>query len=48
MNLPKITNDNFDEIFNKFIHVVLQIIDKHAPVKKFSHKQKNRLKTMNH
>ena len=44
MNLPEITNNNFDEIFNEFTRIVLLIIDKHAPVKKFSGKQKKLLK----
>ena len=44
MNLSKITNDNFYEIFNEFTCIVLLIIDKHAPVKNFSCKQKNLLK----
>ena len=39
MNLPKITNNNFDIIFNEFTRIVLQIIDRHAPIKKFSRKQ---------
>ena len=32
MNLPKITNKNFDVIFNEFTRIVLQIIDRHAPI----------------
>ena len=46
MNLPEITNNNFDEIFNEFARIVLLIIDKHTPVKKFSRKQKNLLKKL--
>ena len=38
MNLPEITNNNFDKIFNEFARIVLLIIDKHTPVKKFSRK----------
>ena len=44
MNLPEISNNNFDEIFNEYTRIVLQIIDKHAPIKKFSRKQKKLLK----
>ena len=44
INLPEITNNNFDEIFNEFTRIVLLMIDKHAPVKKFSGKQKKLLK----
>ena len=44
VNLLKITNNNFDEIFNEYTCIVLQIIDKHAPVKNFSRKQKKLLK----
>ena len=40
MNLPKITNNNFDEIFNVFTGIVLQAIDKHGTVMKFFYKQK--------
>ena len=39
ISLPKITNNNFDKIFPEFTRIVLQVIDKHTPVKKFSHKQ---------
>ena len=44
MNLLEITNINFDEIFNKFTRIVLQVIDKHAPVKKFLVSKRNCLK----
>ena len=44
MNLPEITNNKFNELFNEFTHIVLQVIDKHAPVEKFSRKQKKLLK----
>ena len=44
MNLPNTTNNNFDVIFNEFTRIVLQIIDRHAPIKKFSRRQKKLLK----
>ena len=44
MNLPEISNNNFDEIFNKFTCIILQIIDKHALIKKCFLKQKKLLK----
>ena len=43
MNLPEITSKTFDEIFNKFTNIVLQVIGKHDSVKTFSRKQKNLL-----
>ena len=44
MNLLNTTNNNFDVIFNEFTRIVLQIIDRHAPIKKFSRRQKKLLK----
>ena len=44
MILPRTTNNNFDVIFNEFTRIVLQIIDRHAPIKKFSRNQKKLLK----
>ena len=44
INLPKITNNNFDVIFNEFTRIVLQIINRNAPIKKFSRRQKKLLK----
>ena len=47
MNLPKITNNNFDEIFNEFTGIVLQAIDKHGTVMKFFTSKRN-LKNMDY
>ena len=44
MNLPKITNNNFDVIFNEFTRIILQIIDRHAPIKNFFVGKRNCLK----
>ena len=44
MNLPNTTNNNFDVIFNEFTRVILQIIDRHGPIKKFLVGKRNCLK----
>ena len=41
IQLPLLTKDNFNEIFNRFNHLILQVVDKNAPLKKVSRKQKN-------
>ena len=38
--LPLLTKDNFNEIFNGFNHLILQVIDRNAPLKKVFRKQK--------
>ena len=40
IQLPLLTKDNFNEIFNRFNHLILQVTDKNAPLKKVSRKQK--------
>ena len=44
MNLRNTTNNNFDVICNEFTRIVLHIIDRHAPIKKFTRRQKKLLK----
>ena len=44
VNLPNTTNNNFDVVFNGFTRIVLQITDRHAPIKKISRRQKKLLK----
>jgi len=41
VHLPEITSDN--KVFDEFINLILQTIDKHAPLKNFSRKQKQKL-----
>ena len=36
--LPEITSHNFNDIFNDFISLITQVIDRHAPLKKLSRK----------
>ena len=38
-NLTSLTDNNFNNVFNKFISLISQSIDKHAPLKKFSRRQ---------
>ena len=40
IQLPLLTKDNFNEIFNRFNHLILQAIGRNAPLKKVSWKQK--------
>ena len=40
-HLPALSDDNFNGVFQKFTSLILQIIDKHAPLKKYSRRQKN-------
>ena len=40
VQLPLLTKDNFNETFNRFKHLILQVIDKNASLKKVSRKQK--------
>ena len=44
MNLPKITDNNFDVIFNESRRIFLQIIHRYAAIKIFSCKEKKLLK----
>ena len=39
--LPEISGNNFNSIFDSFSKIIADAIDKHAPVKKVSRKQKN-------
>ena len=39
IQLPLLTKKNFNEIFNRFNHLILQVIDKNAPLRKVSRKQ---------
>ena len=48
MTSPKITNCNFDKIFNKFTCNVFQVIDKHALVKFFLQAKEIALKAVDH
>ena len=38
--LPKITANNFNSIFDSFSKIIADAINKHAPLKKVSRKQK--------
>ena len=40
IQLPSITNKNFNEIFNMFVDQIWQVVNKHAPLKKISRKHK--------
>ena len=40
IQLPLLTKKNFNKIFNRFNHLILQVIDKNAPLRKVSRKQK--------
>ena len=40
IQLLLLTTDNFNEIFNRFNHLILQVIERNAPLKKVSQKQK--------
>jgi len=39
-SLPEITAANYNDVFNKFTEVVKVTINKHAPVKKLSRKER--------
>ena len=38
--IPQLTTDNYNSVFDKFSKIVLQTIDKNAPIKHFSRRQK--------
>ena len=40
-NLDDLTEQNFNDAFEAYIQVIHKVIDKHAPLKQMSRKQKN-------
>ena len=40
-NLDDLTEQNFNDAFEAYIQVIRKVIDKHAPLKQMSRKQKN-------
>jgi len=44
VHLPEIISDNYNKVFDEFNNLIWQTIDKHAPLKKFSRKQKKKLR----
>ena len=40
IQLPSITHENFNEIFNMFVDHIRQVVNKHASLKKVSRKRK--------
>ena len=41
IQLPSITNENFNEIFNMFVDQIMQVVNKHAPLKRSLESIKN-------
>ena len=47
--IPQLTTDNCNSVFDKFCNIVLVTIDKHAPLKRYLRRQKKTIKkTVNH